>query len=146
MNEQYTIRVYDTRLVSKVEELYKNCRDIYTSKNPFMVDCLVRGMEQIEKDLFGTSKTDNIDELYNEVKLTIKKLDNLLKLCEKSAKETIANIQINQRLLSCNYNMLLGLSEEKPKSKEEVDGGWCDNLPSRLEEVFEELIQHFSNK
>jgi len=146
MNEQYTIRVYDTRLVSKVEELYKNCRDIYTSKNPFMVDCLVRGMEVIERELFGTSETDNVDELYNEVKLTVKKLDNLLKLCEKSAKESIANIQINQRLLSSNYNMLLGLSENKPKRKEEVDGGWCDNLPTRLEEVMEELIQHFSSK
>lgn len=146
MNEQYTIRVYDARLVSKVEELYKNCKDIYTSKNPFMVDCLVRGMEVIEKDLFGTSETDNVDELYNEVKLTVKKLDSLLKLCEKSAKESIANIQINQRLLSCNYNMLLGLSEDKPKSKEEVDGGWCDNLPARLEDVLTELIQHFSNK
>ncbi len=146
MNEQYTIRVYDTRLVSKVEELYKNCKDIYTSKNPFMVDCLVRGMEVIEKDLFGTKKTDNVEELYNEVKLTIKKLDSLLKLCEKAARESIANIKINQNLLSCNYKMLLGLSDNNPEPREKVESGMYDNLPARLEEVLEEVLQHFLGK
>lgn len=147
MNEQYTVRIYDIRLVDKLEQLYKKCKDIYSNKNPFLVDCVLRGVEAIENDLFGTGeKTDSIGALYNEVKLTVKKLDTLLKLCEKSAKETMANLSINQKLLSCNYNMLLGLSEDNPKPTKEVESGSLDDLPERLEDILTEVLEHFLGK
>lgn len=140
MTEQYTVRIYDKRLVDRIENLYKKCRDIYTSKNPFFVECIVRGMDAIEKDLFGVDKTNNVSGLYDEIHLTMKKLDNLLKLCEKSAKETLANLNVNQRLLSSNYNMLLGLSEHNPRKTDFVESGMYDDLPQRLADILEDLL------
>ncbi len=146
MQEQYTVRLYDVRQIAKLENLYKKCKDIYSSKNPFFVDCIIRGAEAIDKDLFGTGKPDSVSGLYDEINLTMQKLDNLLKLCEKSSRETLANLKINQKLLSCNYNVLLGLSEDEPVKRDFVEGGMYDELPDRLSEILEELLEHFLNK
>ena len=146
MIEQYTVRIYDKRVVDRVEKLYKNCKDIYSTKNPFLVDCITRGAEAIEKDLFGVGKENNISGLYDEIHLTVKKLDYLLKLCEKSAKEGMSNLSITQKLLSCNYNMLLGLSDNNPCRKDFVEKGFYDELPDRLSEVLEKVLEHFLNK
>ena len=147
MQEQYTVRVYDKRIVDRIEKLYKNCKDIYSTRNPFLVDCITRGAETIERDLFGAGKENSISGIYEEIHITVKKLDNLLKICEKSAKEGLANLSITQKLLSSNYNMLLGLSDNKPCRKDEVEKGYYDDLPDRLSEVLEEVLEHFlSNK
>ena len=146
MNERYTVRVYDSKINKRLENLYKDCKDIYTTKNPFLVDCITRGMEVIERDLFGKNKTDNISSLYDEIHLTIKKLDNLFKICEKSAKENLANLVINQKLLSCNYNMLLGLSDNAPKKKNFIESGMYDDLPDRFEEILNEVLELYLKK
>ena len=145
MNEQYTIRIYDVRMIEKVESLYKKCKDIYPSKNPFLVDCVMKGAKAISDDLFGGG-SESVSALYEEVKQTVAKLDRLLKLCEKYAQESMANISINQKLLSCNYNMLVGLSEDEPQKKEKIESGSLDNLPERLEDILPEVLEHFLGK
>ena len=146
MNEQYTMRVYDKKLVSRIENIYDKCKEMYSSKNPFFVDCMERGIKSFEKDLFGDGKPDSLDGLYGEIHETVKKLDLLLKICEKTAKESLANLSINQKLLSCNYNMLLGLSDNNPCKKNFVESGMYDDLPERLEEILEEVLSHFLKK
>ena len=86
------------------------------------------------------------EELYNEIHLTVEKLNSLIKLCEDSAKENIANNLVNQKLLSCNYNMLLGLSDDVPCKKDFVEAGMYDDLPDRLSEVFEEVMKVYLKK
>lgn len=140
MREQYTIRIYDSNLKSKLEKLFKDCKDIYATKNPFLVDCLVRGIEMIEKDLSSTKKASSIQDLYEDLHLTIEKLNNLIKMSEKNAKENLANLTVNQKLLSCNYNMLLGLTDNAPKKSELVEAGMYDDLPFRLGEMLEQLL------
>ena len=56
MNGQFTVRVYDSKVANKIDELYENCKDIYITKNPFLVDCIRRGAETIERDLLGQKK------------------------------------------------------------------------------------------
>ena len=146
MKEHYTVRIYDKQLSDKVEGLYNKCKDLYSSQNPFLVDCISRGAELIEHDLVGENKENTIASLYDEIHLTVRKLDNLLKLCEKSAKETIANLSINQKLLSCNYNMLLGLSENNPKPKNFIENGMFDDLPERLGELLEDILKQILGK
>ena len=94
--DQYTVRIYDTTLVNKVDEIFKKCKDIYPTKNPFLVDCILRGVETIEKDLLGEKQIESIADLFYEIHLTIEKLEKLTKLCEKNAKEIIANLTVNQ--------------------------------------------------
>ena len=141
MKEQYTIRIYDSRIADKLENVFENNKDIYGTKNPFMVDCVNRGLEAIERDLNGETKLENLNDLYNEIHLTMSKLDNLMKLCEKNARETMANLTVNQKLLSCNYNILLGLTENLPKKREYVEAGMYDDLPERFEDLLEQVLE-----
>lgn len=146
MREQYTIRIYDSKLANKLERLFNENKDIYGSKNPFFVDCISRGVETIERDFNGQTTIEDISQLYNEIHLTVEKLNNLIRLCEKNAKENIANLTVNQKLLSCNYNMLLGLSAKTPKQKEYVEAGLYDDLPERLSELLEDVLKVYLKK
>lgn len=146
MHGQFTVRVYDSKVANKIDELYENCKDIYITKNPFLVDCIKRGAETIERDLFGQKKIENMTELYDEIHLTVEKLNSLIKLCERNAKENIANLTVNQKLLSCNYNMLLGLSQNAPKKKDYVEAGMFDDLPERLGTLLEDILKVYLKK
>lgn len=146
MKEQYTLRIYDTRLADKLEKIFDNNKDIYGTKNPFMVDCINRGLDAIERDLNGQRKIESIQELYDEIHLTVEKLNTLIKLCEKNARESMANLTVNQKLLSCNYNMLLGLSEEAPKKPDYIEAGMYDDLPERFGNLLEEVLKVYLKK
>ena len=146
MNEQYTIRIYDSSIKNKLEKVYKEVKDIYATKNPFIVDCINRGLDSIMKDLTSSKKVESISELYDEMHLTVEKLDNLIKMSEKNAKENVANLTVNQKLLSCNYNMLLGLSDNAPKKVDLVEAGMYDDLPERLLEMLEDILKVYLKK
>ena len=146
MNGQFTVRVYDNKVANKIDELYENCKDIYITKNPFLVDCIRRGAETIERDLLGQKKIESISDLYEEIHLTVEKLNSLIKICERNAKENIANLTVNQKLLSCNYNMLLGLSQSAPKNKDYIEAGMFDDLPKRLETLLEDILKVYLKK
>lgn len=146
MTTQYTVRFKSIKDVEKLEKVFSQCRDLYNSKNPFLVDCINRGVDIIERDLLGKSNLKNLDELYDEIKTTIDKLNLLLKLSEKNAKEIMANFTVNQRLLSSNYNMLLGLSSNTPRQAKFVEAGMYDDLPERLNVVLEEILKVFLKK
>ena len=146
MREQNTIRIYDSKLSNKLDNLFKQTKDIYGTKNPFLVECIKRGVEALERDVKGSKNIESIGELYDEIQYTISKLNNLIKLCEKSSKEIMANFAVNQKLLSCNYNLLMGLTEEAPKDKDYVEAGMYDELPERFEKLLEDILQVFLKK
>ena len=98
-------------------------------------------MEDIEKEYFGEKKVETLTEIYDEIEKTVKRLDELVKLSEKNAKENYANLLIIQKLLSANYNMLLGISSETPKQEKYVEAGMYDKLPERLSEILEEMLR-----
>ena len=146
MQEQYTVRIYDAKLVKRISDLYKRYDDFFTTKNQFLVACLTKGVETLERDLDGAKKIQNLDELYEEIHNTAERLNDLIKQSEDNAKEIVANNIVNQKLLSCNYNMLLGISDNAPRKKDFVEAGMYDDLPERLEEIFEEILKTYSKK
>ena len=71
MQEQFTVRIYDVELVNRIKDLEKQLRNIYHSKrNPFLVDCIIKGMEVIERDRLGIKNPKDLKELYDEVHKT----------------------------------------------------------------------------
>ena len=146
MQEQYTVRIYDAKLVKRISDLYKRYDDFFTTKNQFLVACLTKGVETLERDLDGAKKIQNLDELYEEIHNTAERLNDLIQQSEDNAKEMVANNIVNQKLLSCNYNMLLGISDNAPRKKDFVEAGMYDDLPERLEEIFEEILKTYNKK
>ena len=64
MVETFTIRIYNSQRKKDIEESYKRCKDYYPSKNAFLMDCMVRGVFNVERDIFGIKNVKDIDELY----------------------------------------------------------------------------------
>lgn len=139
MQEQYTIRVYDISLINKIESLYKKSRDIHSTKNPFFVDCIKRGMEDFEREYFGVKQIKTLTEVYNEIQKTLEKLDKLIKQFEAAENKQKTDIEVLLKLLSCNYNMLIGISTDCPKQVKYVEAGEYDELPKRLKELIDLL-------
>ena len=146
MNEQYTVRVYNKGLIDKIERLYKKSRDIYPTKNPFFVDCIKRGMEDIEKEYFGEKKIETLTEIFDEIGKTISKLNELIKLSKKNSQENLAHLEVIKKLLSSNYHMLIGISNDTPKNEDYVEAGMYDQLPERLCNILEDLINAIENQ
>ncbi len=146
ISEQYTVRLYTKPKIGKIESSFKKCRDLFSSKSDFLAECILRGVEDIEEELFGEKRIFNVNELYLEIRNTQDKLNKLITLSEKSAKENIANLTVNQKLLSCNYNMLSALSKNTPCDEDEIEGGLFDELPERLNSLLEDLLKALFKK
>ena len=57
-------------------------------------------MEVIERDRLGIKNPKDLKELYDEVHKTFEKLNELMKLCEVTSKECMANITVNQKVVT----------------------------------------------
>ncbi|MBR3885699.1 MAG: hypothetical protein IKJ33_04490 [Clostridia bacterium] len=146
MQEQFTIRIYDSNLTKKIDNLYNHLEGLYSTKNPFIVECIKKGLEVVEREQVGVRNITSLNELYDEIHQTFVRLNSLIKMSEENAKEIMANLSINQKLLSSNYNMLMGLSEDIPKEPSVVETGHYDELPDRLSEMLEEILQVYLKK
>lgn len=100
-------------------------------------------MEVIDRDRLGIKNPKGLKELYDEVHKTFEKVTKLMRLCEVTSKECMANITVNQKLLTNNYNMLLGLSEEAPIDRESVEEEIYEKLPNRFEKMLEGIIRNY---
>lgn len=141
MREQFTVRVYDSTLLKRIKALQEKLSDNYTTTSSFLVYCIERGLDVVERDVGGIKSIQSLDELYDEIRKTFEKLNNLIKFSEKNARELMAHTVINEKLLSCNYNMLLGLSDKIPKKREYVESGLYDDIPERLESLLEDVLK-----
>lgn len=146
MKEQYTIRAYDPKVIRRIESTFKKCEDYYPNKNSFLVDCICRGMTNVERDIFGVKNVQDLEELYKEISTTTETLNKLIKLSEENARENMAQLLMNEKLLSCNYNMLLGISNKVPYDRETVEKGSFDELPSRFKLILKEILEELKNK
>ena len=106
MVETFTIRVYNKQNKVDIEESYEHCKNYYPSKNSFLMDCMIRGMANVERDIFGVKNIKDLNELYSEVSKTTESLNNLIRLSEKNAKENLAHLTVYQKLLSNNFNFI----------------------------------------
>lgn len=140
IKQQYTIRIYDQSQSNKLENLYSKVAGAFRHKSDFLADCLLRGMEVVERDILGVHNIETLNELYDEIRTTANRLNTLIEMSERNSKESFAQMQINRKLLSSNYNMLLGLSESKPKNVKCVEAGMYEEIPDRLEEILENIL------
>lgn len=133
---RYTIRVYQKELVNELETVYKKVMLLYSSKNPFLVDCLFKGIKEIEKELLQTEKTKNQIE-FEELQKTFNSFSSSIK---KRFDESNILITINQKLLSCLYNLLFAINNQTPIKQESFDKGYHDDLPFRFVELMAEML------
>ena len=144
--EQFTIRIYDSKELEKINEAFSKSRNNFSCKQSFLRECLLRGLDIVMKEQGFMKRIGNIEELYDEIHKTFINLQRLIAMSEKNAKENIANLTVNRKILSCNYNMLLGISEDSPKDKDFVESGMFDDVPPRFMRLLDDILKVYLSK
>ncbi len=145
-NRQLTMRVYNVGLINKLNKVFNICRKNYTTKNPFLVECLRRGVDDLEKAISNGETPVDVTELCAELSKNTKAINDLILLIDRKSKENKAEHKISHNLLSCNYRMLLGLSQDDPLDADFVDSGMVDDLPERFDLMLEALQKELNIK
>ena len=70
MIETFTIRVYNKQSKVDLEKSFDKCKNFFKSKNAFLMECMIRGLSVVERDIFGLDTVKDVDELYFEIKKT----------------------------------------------------------------------------
>lgn len=144
--EQFTVRIYDSKELDKINQAYEKSKRNYSSKQSFLKECLLRGIDNVMKEQGLTNKIVDIEELFDEIHKTFENLQRLITMSEKNAKENIANLTVNRKILSCNYNMLLGISDDSPKDKDFVESGMFDDVPPRFVKLLDDILKVYLSK
>ena len=138
--KRYSIRIYDKKLDDRIQKVYNDLPLTFKTMNDLMKEMLDRGLRTIEKDLYNKKEND-LSSLFDEIRHTSKQLDLLLKIIEEKLGEILISHKVLQKLVGCNYNLLMGINNSAPKDNEYVEKGFYDKLPDRLKAILEEALK-----
>ena len=124
---RYTMRVYDLDLFEKIEDLYYKNASLFKSKNEFLIICLERGLDVVADELSQIAKYRDKREIERHLENN-KNFHEIITLNN----DLIEKMATSLKLLSNCYSMLMGLSEDEPKSVYLVNQGYYDKLPKRI--------------
>lgn len=139
---QYTIRIYEDRVASKIDETFEKMVSLFTSKNAFITRCVELGVEELRKQYSikdsnpAMNHLDKLDYISKELKIMATALK------EKTIQDSIKS-EIDQRNSSCLYHMILNLSKGTPLSPKEIESGLYDFMPERFKDEMLELMEKF---
>lgn len=121
---KFQVRVYDVDLFNKVEDTYYANAKLFKSKNNFLLVCIERGIAVVKEELKKVSKDkEEIEKQFSAINSQISEMD-----FSKSSKVILL-------MLSNIYEMLMGLSKNKPRSAVLLEEGFYDSLPDRFKEI-----------
>ena len=116
MVETFTIRIYNSQTKKDIEESYNRCKDYYPSKNAFLMDCMVRGVFNVERDIFGIKNVKDIDLVTEDIKnVASQKFKDEYVEIEKNAKLSFWDKAV--RSMGFENKNLKNLKEEQDKFK-----------------------------
>ena len=139
---QYTVRIYEENIASKVDETYEKMISLFPSKNAFITRCVELGIDELRnqygiKTSYSTlSQVEKLDAITKELKV----VSTALK--EKVIQDSIQS-EIEQKNSSCLYHMILNLSKGTPLTAKEIESGLYDFMPERFKEEMLELMDKF---
>ncbi len=144
-----TVRIYDIKLVEKLNELYRRNPNKYQSKNQLLVELLEKGMNEKLKEItpppnapagamkMGVPEGDTAS-LLREVKELIAEMHEYDK---KHIEGLLAHLKMSERLSASIYNMLLAIATDEPITPMQMQLGYFDDVPPRFVEFLAELLK-----
>lgn len=137
------VRIYDSRIINRLDEMWENVKSLYTTKNMFMVDLIVRGLESEENERENKKLLFESGDIFKELKRLIALVDRVVDLGVENYKENFIIGKENQTLISRLYHVIFQLAKEKGISIEKYNDGFFDGLPENFEYITKSLIEEF---
>lgn len=138
------VRLYDSRDIERLDKLWEVYKLMYTTKNQFIVDILIRGIESIENENSNIKDMVKDGNIFNELKRLTSMLDRFVDVGYEHYKESYIVSKENQTLISRLYDVIFRIAKEKGLSIDSYNRGIFDELPEHFEEVTERLIKEFN--
>jgi hypothetical protein len=134
---QYTVRLYDPKLISAIAAEYEKEAHIYRNKNEFFTDVISLGLQaKTKKKQKDKTPQEEKDDLYA---LLLKVFDYLA--------VQFKTLYIKQCLLehlTCStYNIAVALNNNETLFSEKIESGFYDDMPSRYEKMIAGLMKKF---
>ena len=137
------IRIYDSRVIDRLDELWSSVERLYKTKNAFIVDLLVRGIESAENEKTNMKEMYENGNIFKELKRLTALLDRFVDIGYNHYKEGFVIGKENQILISRLYHAVFQMAKEKGISINDYNDGFFDALPENFEYITESLIEEF---
>jgi hypothetical protein len=133
---QYTVRIYDPSLISKIAKQYESEAGKYRNKNEFFTDVIELGLDaKSKKTAAAKEPRDEKDDLYA---LLLKVFDYV----SKQFKTLYAKETALERLLCAVYNIAAALNNGETLFAEKIESGFYDDLPARFEKILADIMKN----
>ena len=144
--QRYSIHIYDSRFVDRLNNLYQRNKNLYRTLNPFLVDCLYKGVETLEQEEQNIKEMIRSGDIYNEMKRLILILNKIVDEGHEHYKESFVQEQVTQTLVHRVYSMILNQAKKNNIPYSSYEKGIFDNLPKDLEEKINLLNKEFDSR
>lgn len=141
-----TVRLYDSRIIDLLDEVWKDNCKFYTTQNAFIGDVLQRGLEAIQSEQANIKDMMKSGKIFDEMKRLTSMLDRFVNVGYNHYKESYVVGKENQTLISRLYDIIFRIVKDKGISIDNYNLGIYDDLPEHFEEVTERLIKEFEDR
>ena len=110
------VRLYDSRVIDRLDDLWKKHERLYTTKNAFICDLLLRGIESVENEMSNVKEMQRDGNIFKEMKRLTSLLDRFVDVGYEHYKESYVIGKENQTLISRLYDVIFRMAKEHGKS------------------------------
>ena len=150
-----TLRIYDTKLIEKMNMIMKFNPNRYQSKNQLLLELLELGVREKLKEFpkrggrYASYHPKNCDVIpvSHECNCNAETLKQIKELIEgmhlynkQNVEGLLAHLKMSERLSSSIYNMVFAILKDEPVTPVQIELGYLDDVPKRFAEFLAMLL------
>ena len=152
-----TMRIYDTKLIEKMNMIMKLNPNRYQSKNQLLLELLELGVKEKLKEFpspptppASATKEAPYPQSCNCNAEMLKQIKELIEGMHSYNKQNVegllAHLKMSERLSSSIYNMVFAILKDEPVTAVQVELGYLDDVPKRFAEFLAMLLDDIANE
>ena len=148
------MRIYDTKLIEKMNMIMKLNPNRYQSKNQLLLELLELGVKEKLKEFpsppASAAKEASYPQSCNCNAEMLKQIKELIEGMHTYNKQNVegvlAHLKMSERLSSSIYNMVFAILKDEPVTAVQVELGYLDDVPKRFAEFLAMLLDDITNE
>lgn len=151
------MRIYDTKLIEKMNTIMKFNPNRYQSKNQLLLELLELGVREKLKEFpapptppASMAKAAPSPQSCNCNAEILKQIKELIESMHSYNKQNVegllAHLKMSERLSSSIYNMVFAILKDEPVTAVQVELGYLDDVPKRFTEFLAMLLDDLANE
>lgn len=151
-----TLRIYDTKLIEKMNMILKFNPNRYQSKNQLLLELLELGVREKLKEIPTPPTTPSSaaksipsqqrGENCEQLKQIKELIENMHRFNQQSIEGVFAHLKMSERLSSSIYNMVFAILKDEPVLPVQIELGYLDDVPKRFTDFLGALLVELSKE